>query len=177
MHYFKNKELVEILIKWQEDIKNTEPGKKVPDMPPELCYAAIQYANKLCSRFNFRDYTWRDLMEGEIIETIWKRTLNFDPVLSKNLFGYWFKIGFNAAVQVIKKEKREQYKKIQMLREMDIDSLIDDETADPETIQEFIEYIRAYSDDKEIKTYEKPKEVVKVKKQVPSQFDKILEGI
>lgn len=176
MHYFKNKELVEVLVKWQKEVNNTPPGKTPPDMPPVLCHAAIQYANKLCSRFNFRDYTWRDIMEGEIIETIWKRTLNFDITKSSNLFSYWFKIGHNAAVQVIKKEKREQNKKIQMLREMDIESLIDDETADPETIQEFIDYIRAYSDDKEVKTYDKPKEV-KLKKVKPSPFDKILEGI
>lgn len=174
MHYFKNKELLIILMKWKEDLKTNNEK----EMPPELCHAMIQFANKMCSRFNFRDYTYRDLMEGEIIETLWKRTLNFDPEKSQNLFGYWSAIAFNAAVQVIKREKKEQNKKVQMLREMDIDSLINDETADPESIQEFVEYLRSYSDDKDSKSsYEQPSKPVKLIKTKPGQFDKILEGI
>lgn len=178
MHYLKNKDLIPILLKWQEEVKLAEnEGKEKPEMPRVLCEAIILLARKITNRGNFRQYTWRDIMESSIIETLWKRTENFDINQSENLYGYWSRIAWNCCVAEINREKIELKKKAMIMSEMNIEDLINDDTVDPASISEFADYVRTFSKSDYL-IEEQPKvEKNKNKKLPKNKFDDIIERI
>lgn len=155
--YFKNSELVKIHVEWQNKIKEAnELGVEPPRMPDTLARAMLALAEKFTSRWNLSGYSYRDLMISDICEVILKYTLNFDQNKSPNLFGYWSRFALNACITRIHKEKHQQEIKKSIIRNMDINSLIENE--DEADVTELMEYIKSNSllDDFD-DSYRKPK--------------------
>lgn len=145
--YFDNKILVPLMVEWKKDIQEAiSSGNPEPEMPRELQHAILSLAKNLSNRFNFVNYSYRDLIEGDMIECLVKYGKNFDPEKGENLFGYWSMFAFRAGIQRIKKEKIQQKIKVKMIKDMDIHDLLESE--DDDNIAEFQEYIANYMSDK-----------------------------
>lgn len=139
--YFSNKQLMPIFLDWQTKVFEAEKnGLEPPRMPEVLGKAIIQLANKITSRGNFANYSYRDLMIADIIEVIVKYALKFNREKGTNLFAYWSTFAYHAAVNRIKIEKRQQNIKIDLLKEIDIEELIENESDGD--ISQFIDYIK-----------------------------------
>jgi hypothetical protein len=120
-------------------LKAREEGTTQPEMPRALQYAILDVAKNTSNRFNFANYSYRDLIEAEMIEVLVKYPLGFDLAKGSNLFGYWSRFAFNAGRQRIKKEALQQKIKIKILKEINIHELLESE--DDDNIAEFQEYI------------------------------------
>jgi hypothetical protein len=139
--YFSNKELMPIFLDWQTAVFQARKEEKPePVMPEILGKAILQLAHKITSRGNFANYSYRDLMEADIIEVIVKYSLKFNREKGNNLFAYWSTFAYHAAVNRIKIEKRQQNIKIDLLKEIDIEDLIENESDGD--ISQFVEYIK-----------------------------------
>ena len=66
VNYVDNKEFLSLLIKYKternECIKNNKP---LPIIPNEIGHIIIQLANRISTRFNFVNYTYRDEMVSD----------------------------------------------------------------------------------------------------------------
>lgn len=142
--YFKNSELVEIHVKWQDEVRKADELElERPQMPDVLARAIMLIANKVVSRWNFSGYSYKDLMVSDSIEVILRYTLNFNPEKSKNLFGYWSRFCWRACLVRIQKESKQQKIKVAIIKNMDTNSLIENE--DEHDISEFLEYVKSNS--------------------------------
>ena len=138
--YFDNKILVPIYVNWKEGVLAAKvAGTEPPEMPRELQLAILALAKNMSNRFNFVNYSYRDLIEGEMIEVLVKYPLGFDTSKGNNLFGYWSRFAFNAGRQRIKKEKLQQKIKVKILKQIDVHELLESEEGD--NVAEFQEYI------------------------------------
>lgn len=138
--YFDNNVLIPLMINWKKEIKEAkENGTPEPEMPRPLQYAILDLAKNLSNRFNFVNYSYRDLIEGDMIECLTRYGKNFDPEKGTNLFGYWSRFAFNAGILRIRKEKLQQKIKVKIIKDMDLHELL--EMEDDENIAEFKEYI------------------------------------
>lgn len=155
--YFDNNKLVPLMVDWKQAILDAKSKNlPEPEMPRDLQLAILSLSKNLSNRFNFVNYSYRDMIEGDMIECLVKYGKNFDPEKGKNLFGYWSMFAFRAGIQRIKKEKLQQKIKVRIIKEMDIHDLLESE--DEENIAEFKEYIANYisSKDYDEEVYHKP---------------------
>ena len=172
-NYFDNKILVPIYVEWRNAVlKAREDNTVPPQMPKELQYAILAIAKHTSSRFNFVNYSYRDLIEGDMIEVLVKYPLGFDIAKGNNLFGYWSRFAFNAGIQRIKKEKLQQKIKVKILKDMNIHELLESE--DEDNIAEFQEYISNHillSDNNDEEVHHKP--IKRTRKHKAEVLDKL----
>lgn len=108
VNYVDNKEFLALLISYIDARKNSIENKtKIPPIPDKIGYIFIQMANKLSTRFNFVNYTYRDEMVSDGILNAIEAVHKFNPELSSNPFGYFTKIIYWAFVRRIEREKRD----------------------------------------------------------------------
>ena len=106
-NYVNNKQFLELLKEYR--IKKTEnPSSRIPD---SIGKVIILIANKLASRYNFQNYTYKDEMISDGILKAIEAVDNFDENKSSNPFAFFTQIVFNAFIVRIKKEKA--YKRMQ----------------------------------------------------------------
>jgi hypothetical protein len=108
VNYVDNKEFLALLIKYKterdECIKN---NKTLPIIPNEIGHIIIQLANRISTRFNFVNYTYRDEMVSDGILNAVEAVHKFKIEKSSNPFGYFGKIIWWAFARRITKEKRD----------------------------------------------------------------------
>lgn len=107
LEYVNNKQFLELLKEYNEK-KIKEPNTRVPE---GIGKAIILIANKLASRYNFQNYTYKDEMISDGILKALEAVNNFDSNKSNNPFAFFTQIIFNAFIVRIKKEKA--YKRMQ----------------------------------------------------------------
>ena len=108
VNYVDNKEFLALLIAYIDARKfSIENKTKIPPIPNEIGHIFIQMANKLSTRFNFVNYTYRDEMVSDGILNAIEAVHKFNPELSSNPFGYFTKIIYWAFVRRIEREKRD----------------------------------------------------------------------
>lgn len=115
-HYIDNQklflEMVRYIDKCNEYKQRGEPRPKVPEY---IGYAIYSIANRLASKSNFANYTYRDDMVADGIETCIRYVDRFDPSKSEKPFAYFTQIIYYAFLQRIHKEKKHSYIKHKML--------------------------------------------------------------
>ena len=119
INYVDNKEFLSLLISYRElRQKCIENNTKLPSIPNKIGHIFIQMANKLSTRFNFVNYTYRDEMVSDGILNAIEAVHKFDPEISNNPFGYFTRIIFWAFVRRIEHEKRDHKMRDDMMFDM-----------------------------------------------------------
>jgi len=97
--YLNNKDFLTEMVRWKDQ------GYKKP-IPDTIASFFIGIVSGIASKTNFSGYTYIEDMKSEALEHCVKYADRFDPEKSKNPFGYFSQIAWNAFLQTIKKEKK-----------------------------------------------------------------------
>lgn len=115
-HYVNNKKLYETLVEYKDKIKVCESeGKQLPRIPEYVGECIWQIANRLSTKPNFVNYTYRDEMISDGIENCVNYLGNFNPEKSTNPFAYFTQIIYYAFLRRIQREKKQLYIKHKQL--------------------------------------------------------------
>ena len=123
-HYIDNKTLYEAIKKYRESIRTAEEEQKPkPRVPNYIGECILLIANRLATKPNFINYSYKDEMIADGIENCVMYIDNFDPEKSTNPFAYFTQIIYFAFLRRIQKEKKHLYIKHQVYK----NSMITDE--------------------------------------------------
>ena len=109
-HYVDNKTLYQVMVEYKEKVKDAEAVDDPPPKIPDYVGACLlKIANRLSTKPNFINYTFREEMVSDGIENCINYIGNFDPDKSKNPFAYFTQIIYYAFLRRIQKEKKQLY--------------------------------------------------------------------
>ncbi len=98
------------MVQYKQAVKEAEETDDPPPVVPDLVGAALlKIANRLSTKPNFINYTFREEMVSDGIENCINYINNFDPEKSKNPFAYFTQIIYYAFLRRIQKEKKQLY--------------------------------------------------------------------
>ena len=121
-NYVDKQEFYELMVKRHELIKKCKAeGKPIPKLNDKIGKIILDIATNLAYRYNFINYTYRDEMVGDAIETCIRYVDNFDPEKSKNPFAYYTQICYFSFVRRINKEAKQQDIKKKWIEKMGLD--------------------------------------------------------
>ena len=107
-HYVNNKELLEALIVYRENVAIAkEKDLPKPRITNYLGSCFLKIATHLSYKPNFVNYMFRDDMISDGIENCVQYIHNFDPEKSRNPFAYFTQIIHYAFLRRIQKEKKQ----------------------------------------------------------------------
>ena len=107
-HYVNNKKLLEDIITYKEKCKST--GKTLV-IPNSIAIDIMRICDHLSYSYKFINYSYRDELVADGIMNCVQAVENFDPEKSNNPFAYLTMVCFNAFVNRINKEARQNYVK------------------------------------------------------------------
>lgn len=98
---------------WTNQVKKAkEEGKTPPKAPEYVGVCVMKIAEKMATRPNFSNYTYKDEMISDAIENVFQYIHNFDPEKAQSAksgaFSYVSLIVWRAFIRRMKKEKKEQ---------------------------------------------------------------------
>lgn len=143
-HYVNNKDFLEALILYREDVANSfikkygrEPtkddrGKRWDTKPPIPRYIGecfLKIANHLSFKPNFVNYMFKEEMISDGIENSVQYIHNFDPEKSQNPFAYFTQIIHYAFIRRINKEKKQMEIRNKILEKSGYADVFDDDFA------------------------------------------------
>ncbi len=109
-HYVNNKELYQVMIKYISEVRQAEEtDDPKPPVPTYVGRCLMQIANRLATKPNFANYTYKDEMISDGIENCLQYIDNFNPDKSSNPFAYFTQIIYFAFIRRIQKEKKQTY--------------------------------------------------------------------
>ena len=150
IHYVNNKTLYEEMVKHREKVlKANAEGTQLPQLSNYIGLCFLKICNKLSTKFNFVNYTYRDEMIADGIENCVAGAHNFDPSKSNNPFSYFTMIAWNAFIRRIAKEKKQTYVKHKNFENSNLlDSLLEENkiTGQPHSNEYSIDVIRNFED-------------------------------
>jgi DNA-directed RNA polymerase specialized sigma24 family protein len=122
--YVDNRLLYESLVTWQKEIRGAVRKKLPrPPLPDFVAECMVKMANRLSQKAGFVNYTYREDMVGDALESCLRYIHNFDPAKSTNAFAYITQIIHNAFIRRIQKEQKQLYVKMKIIDQSDfIDS-------------------------------------------------------
>lgn len=143
-HYVKNKDFLIALKEYRKEVLNAKefnlPKPRVSEYIGE-CICKI--ATRVSFKSNFVNYTYRDEMVSDSIETCLLRIDNFDPEKSSNPFAYFTRIIMNAFIGRIQKEKKQSIIKGKIILNLPFDVYdIQEHDADNTYTNTFIEFMQ-----------------------------------
>jgi DNA-directed RNA polymerase specialized sigma24 family protein len=119
-HYVDNRKLYEALVEWQKLLRDAEK-KKLPkaQLPDYVAECMVKMANRLSQKAGFVNYTYKEDMVGDALESCLRYIHNFDPERSTNAFAYITQIIHNAFIRRIQKEQKQLYVKMKIVDQSD----------------------------------------------------------
>jgi hypothetical protein len=109
-NYVNNKTLYEEMVKFKQKTKEAEAaGRQLPQVPNYVGQCFLMICNRLSTKPNFMNYSYRDEMISDAIENCVSAAHSFDPEKSSNPFAYFTQIAWNAFIRRIHKEKKQSY--------------------------------------------------------------------
>jgi DNA-directed RNA polymerase specialized sigma subunit len=152
-HYVNNKEFLEALIDYRQEVKiaaekeipgiTNEQLKKWkspnrPQIPKYIGECFLKIATHLSYKTNFINYIFIDDMISDGIENCVQYVNNFDPEKSKNPFAYFTQVIHYAFLRRIQKEKRQLEIKNKILERTGYSEVFcDDNTIDGENYSNY----------------------------------------
>ena len=122
-HYVNNADFLTALKDRREQVqKAKEAGLEIPIVSNYIGECILKIANHLSYKANFINYSYRDEMVADGIETSLRYIDNFDPEKSSNPFAYFTQIIYFAFLRRLTKEKKQSYIKNKILIENHFDS-------------------------------------------------------
>jgi hypothetical protein len=111
-HYVDNKHLYACIIEYRQSVlKAREDGSERPRIPNYIGECILMIANRLSTKPNFVNYSYREEMVADGVENCICYIDNFDPLKSSNPFAYFTQIIYYAFLRRILKEKKQTYVK------------------------------------------------------------------
>lgn len=111
-HYVDNKQLYTVIIDYKARVEEAKKqNKPKPQIPDYVGLCILQIANRLSTKPNFINYSYREEMISDGIENCISYFDNFDPSKSDNPFAYFTQIIYFAFLRRIQKEKKQVYTK------------------------------------------------------------------
>jgi DNA-directed RNA polymerase specialized sigma24 family protein len=161
--YVSNKLLYEHLKKRkQENADRLTQGLDLLPVDNYMGECILKIATHLAYKANFVGYSYRNEMVGDGIEKALKAIDKFDPDRGTNPFAYITQVCFNAFVNRINLEKKQQKIRGRILEEMPIDQMFDIQDHDGDEHgfhNQAIEFLREHN---YIDTTDKPKRKRKI---------------
>lgn len=109
-HYVDNKKLYACIVEYRQTVlKAKEEGKDRPRIPNYVGECILMIANRLSTKPNFVNYSYREEMVSDGVENCICYIDNFDPLKSTNPFAYFTQIIYYAFLRRILKEKKQLY--------------------------------------------------------------------
>ena len=167
-HYVDNKTLYQVMVEYKKDVKDAEEVDDPPPKIPDYVGACLlKIANRLSTKPNFINYTFREEMVSDGIENCINYINNFDPEKSKNPFAYFTQIIYYAFLRRIQKEKKQLYIKHKAIEnfqvfEENIDPIDGSRMVINSNVIEPTEYMKDF-----VQEFEKKEKENKVKKEIP----------
>jgi DNA-directed RNA polymerase specialized sigma24 family protein len=164
-HYVDNKILYATMIVYKDKVKDAEAvDDPKPPIPDIVGAALLKIANRLSTKPNFINYTFREEMVSDGIENCINYINNFDPKKSKNPFAYFTQIIYYAFLRRIQKEKKQLYIKHKAIQNHQIfDGWIDpvdgQMISTQQSLPETTDYMKDFVKNYEQKEKEKKKKV------------------
>lgn len=116
-NYIDNKTFYEAIKQYKQTVRDAEQqNKPKPILPNYLGECILLIANRLATKPNFINYSYRDEMIADGIENCIMYIDNFDPDKSTNPFAYFTQIIYFAFLRRIQKEKKHLYIKHQVYK-------------------------------------------------------------
>lgn len=116
IHYVNNKEFYAAMVKLRvEYLKAQAEGLPSPRVSNYIGSCIYKIATRLANRPNFINYSYKDEMISDGIEAAIIGIHSFNPDRYDNPFAYFTQIIYNAFIQRITKEKKQQYVKYKSL--------------------------------------------------------------
>ena len=126
-HYVNNKEFLNALIKYQEDIEIARlQDKTKPVIPRYIGECFLKIANHLSFKPNFVNYMFKEDMISDGIENYVQYIHNFNPEKSRNPFAYFTQIIHYAFLRRIQREKRQLEIKNKIIEKSGYQEVFDD---------------------------------------------------
>ncbi len=111
-HYVDNKQLYTVIIDYKNRVAEAKKNNfDKPQIPDYVGLCILQIANRLSTKPNFINYSYREEMISDGIENCISYFDNFDPAKSDNPFAYFTQIIYFAFLRRIQKEKKQVYTK------------------------------------------------------------------
>lgn len=111
-HYVDNKQLYACIVDYRQRVLEAkENGTTRPVIPNYVGHAILMIANRLSTKPNFINYSYREEMISDGVENCICYIDNFDPLKSTNPFAYFTQIIYYAFLRRILKEKKQLYVK------------------------------------------------------------------
>lgn len=129
-HYVDNKRLYSVMVDYRKLVHEAEQtGDEKPRVPDYVGHCLLLIANRMSTKPNFVNYTFRDEMVCDGIENCINYIDNFNPDRSTNPFAYFSQIIYNAFLRRIQREKKQLYIKHKSLENAIVhDTLVVDES-------------------------------------------------
>ena len=109
-HYVDNKKLYAEMVEYLNSVKEAEEsGADKPRIPEYIGECLLKISNRLSTRPNFINYTYRDEMISDGIENCVNYIGNFNPEKSTNPFAYFTQIIYFAFLIIIQRQKKQLY--------------------------------------------------------------------
>lgn len=109
-HYVDNKELYRVIVDFRQSVIDAKAnGQERPRIPNYVGECILMIANRLSTKPNFINYSYREEMISDGVENCICYIDNFDPSKSNNPFAYFTQIIYYAFLRRILKEKKQVY--------------------------------------------------------------------
>jgi len=102
--------MLDLIVAYREKVAAaTKTGKPKPKIPDAIGKQIMTMAERLASRYNFNNYTFKNDMVMDGVENCLRYFDNFNPKKSTNPFGYFSRILYYAFLRKIEVEKNQLY--------------------------------------------------------------------
>ena len=129
--YIDNKKFLEALKDYKVKCDEaTEQGKDIPIPSNYIGECFMLLCNKIATRWNFTNYSYKDEMVLAGIEVCVLRIRNFDTEKYSNPFGYFSRLVWRTFSDIIKEEHQQSYFKAKLAVE---DFILADSLADADS--------------------------------------------
>lgn len=109
-HYVDNKQLYSCIVEYRNSVLHArEHELPKPIIPNYIGECILMIANRLSTKPNFINYSYREEMISDGVENCICYIDNFDPVKSDNPFAYFTQIIYYAFLRRILKERKQTY--------------------------------------------------------------------
>ena len=109
-NYVDNKQLYAVILDYKAKVAEAKANETTkPQIPNYVGECILLIAQRLSTKPNFVNYSYRDEMVSDGIENCISYFDNFDPAKSDNPFAYFTQIIYYAFLRRIQKEKKQVY--------------------------------------------------------------------
>lgn len=158
-HYVDNEKFLEALKERKNLLRIAEEaGEEPPQISNYLGECILKIATHLSYKSNFINYTYREDMVLDGVQTCIQYLDNFDPEKSSNPFAYYTQIIYYAFIRRIHKEKKQSYIKSKLIQDIAFESFeVGEHDEDGSFTNAYVDFLRTHSEPVELPAPKKKK--------------------